>query len=226
MSKIDFHFIRHVPVITPGAYWYGEEIEIDLDSEAVKNRFNYLSGFLPHAQKTCLVISSPYPRARETASGVLKSSDDFKVMSGFAEQQYGDMKDRLHKDIKHEDHVIAYTGDTWNNAPRNGESLSMFQERVALSIVGTVEQLGDHITDVIVFCHGGVQMAALANAKGVTMPEIRQLKKQDSGLEFSYMSVLKLSYDRLTKTWSEDFSIDQGLGKVITPSDPSKGPSF
>ena len=217
MSHLRFHLVRHVPVKTPGGFWYGAEIETDLVSPSVKDRFNYLAGILPLDK--AILISSPYPRSQQTASGVLQAAKlDFiptlKINSGFAEQNYGDMAGKFHADISHEDHVKSYLEDTWNNPPRNGESLQMFQSRVAQSLDGLVATTPLKKTEIVIFCHGGVQLAALANARKIRMSDLMQERKTDKSLTVAYMSVISLEYSRTKQEWSREFKIDPGLKPI------------
>ncbi len=219
-DMIRVHLIRHVPVINPGKIWYGDEIGIDLTSDAVRARFNELAKGVLGPQDSTLVYASSYKRAQQTAQGVILSAGPgfapaIIIEPGFTEQQYGAMTGRAHNDIRDEDHVRAYLRDMWDVPPKGGESLKMFQERIAQTLDKTMRGMPGHITHVAVFCHGGVQMAALAHIRGLKMHDLMRERKEtkDGSLDFSYMSSLTLAYRRGRGCWLEKAELDPGLQK-------------
>lgn len=219
--------MRHVPVIEPRGLWYGRYARLEMDSARVIDRFNQLASQLPCRDDTTLFIASHYERAEMTANGVLSRlginpNKGILIDAGFAEQNYGDMADKHHHDIQHESAVRDYMSDMWNNAPPGGESMAMFQARIAGALDIAISRLSEHIDNVVIFCHGGTQIAALAHAKGLTIMDVWERRKQDPGLDFSYMSTLGLAYDRESAKWSKNYTLDPGIGKPLNPSGRSR----
>lgn len=216
-SLIRFHFVRHVPVINPDGIWYGRDIEIDISSDRTAQMFNQLASVLPADPRTSLWLTSDYPRAQMTCEGVgrhVVHLPQVIVNSGFREQQYGIMEGRCHREVKNDPACRAYLDDMWNNAPQNGESMSMFQTRVADTLNQVIETVDPAITDIAVFSHGGVIMAAYAEAKGQRLIDVFCDRKDAQVPSFSYMSRLTLSYDREVAGWSQNIPYAKGLPKL------------
>lgn len=214
MDDLKFHIVRHVPVINPNRLWYGDDIEIDLVSEAVRERFNELASILPDPEKA-QIYSSPYSRAQLTAAGFLEAArpahpPEIHIESGFQEQQYGTMTNQPHRLIKDLPHVQAYLSNMWENAPEKGESLSMFHKRVSSALEKLVTEARE-TDDVIVFCHGGVQMASASIVTGIRMDELMKDRRTRKDLDFSYMSVLTITYDRKNREWSNSLTTNPGI---------------
>ena len=215
MEDLKFHIVRHVPVINPNRIWYGDEIEIDLLSDAVRARFNELAAILP-SPDAAQIYSSPYIRAQLTAAGFIDAAQpavkpDITIEPGFQEQQYGLMTNQPHELIKDLPHVVAYMSDMWSTAPEKGESLGMFYKRISGAFGKTIKETGNETRDIIIFCHGGVQMASASMVTGIRMDELMKERRTRKDLDFSYMSVLTIAYQRESRKWSKSLTTNPGI---------------
>ncbi len=222
-SRIDLHLIRHVPVINPDKIWYGEKIDTDTSSSSVTRRFNELAALIDYTEKGKRFYTSPFKRAVETAELTMavteeECSSPLKFEADFRKQNLGTMTGRIHDEIKDQPAVAAYLNDMWNTPPENGESLKMFQWRVVHGLEKAVYASPVSIRNIFIFCHSGVQMAALANAQGRRMDAViaERAADKDNSLNLNYMSVLSLSYSRGERKWNPEFRIDSGINK-LTP---------
>lgn len=221
MSNIlRFHLIRHVPVLNPHGVWYGRDVEFDTTSVYVAAYFNQLAATLPHDLGTSLWVTSPYPRAEQTAQGVMdclphQEAPPLHINVDFVEQQYGVMEGRRHKDIKDDPRVVPYLQDMWGTPPEGGESMKMLQSRIGGALNDYAVQLPAQIKDVVIFAHGGVIMAAFAHATGQRMIDVFHDKKAAKTPSFSYVSTLELVYDRSQGTWQHDFDYQTGIRKPV-----------
>lgn len=215
---VTFHLGRHTEVFNPNQIWYGREIPFDLTSPAVVQRFNHLAGVLPSNPETSLWVSSDYPRAEETAKAVLRAIPrehvpELVIDTNFIEQQYGAMEGMVGRAAKEDPRFAGYFADMWNNAPPDGESMKMLQARVGGRMDEMCESLPPSIHHVVVFAHGGVNMAAFAHATGQKMIDVFQSRKGPVVPSFSYLSRLEISYDRAQKKWLDVFEYETGLPK-------------
>jgi broad specificity phosphatase PhoE len=198
---LTIYLVRHVPVINPNQIWYGETIEYDDKSPRIKKYFKALAQNLPHNVDTTIWQSSPYPRALATANGVLSELDATQrpiliLNDCFVEQQYGIMTGKRHQEIANDPRVMAYMNDMWDTAPEDGESLSMFQQRIGGGLDNLVETTPPHIENVVIFSHGGVAMASFSHVTKQRMIDVFKKRKQRDEIDFipsfSYQSSLTL----------------------------------
>lgn len=208
--SLNIHLIRHVPVINPHKIWYGETIDYDDSSESVVEYFQMLADTLPANPDTTLWRSSPYPRAMATADGVLNKmraerKPTISLCDAFIEQQYGVMTGKRHEEIANDPTVSAYLNDMWGTAPQDGESFKMLQTRVGKALDNLVETTPPPITDIVIFSHGGVAMAAFAHATGQRMIDVFKARKTGNpdimAPSFSYQSNLLLRWSN--GAWQE-----------------------
>ena len=215
---ITFELIRHTEVSNPNQIWYGREIEFDVTSSEAVQRFNHLAGVLPCDPDSTLWLSSDYPRAVETAKAVLRSIPKEHVPEilldrNFIEQQYGMMEGMVGRAAKEDPRFAQYFADMWKNAPPDGESMEMVQSRVGARLDHLCETLSPSIHHVVVFAHGGVNMAAFAHATGQRMIDVFQSRKGSVVPSFSYVSRLGISYDRAQKKWLDAVEYETGIPK-------------
>lgn len=197
--KIQFHLIRHVPVINPKKIWYGRDIEHDATSTNVIRFFEILSQTLPSDPQNTIWMSSPYPRAKATGDGVLNAINTLPkpkiiLCDAFIEQQYGIMTGKRHDEIADDPDAAAYLNDMWATAPNGGESLKMLQIRIGNELDSLVKTTPSHITDIVIFSHGGVAMAAFSHATGQRMIDIFKQRETPLTPSFSYQSTLTLPW--------------------------------
>lgn len=217
-NVLKFHMVRHGPVSNPNGLWYGRDIEFDLTSPSVVEHFNHLACILPANPETSIWIASEYPRARCLAEEILnavpqKPAPQLILDKNFIEQQYGMMEGMLGQDARNDPRLASYFADMWNAPPPDGESMSMLQNRVGGRMDHLSVTLPDHITDVVVVAHGGVNMAAFSHATGQRMIDVFKARKGGMTPSFSYASRLELHFDRADKKWSDAFEYDTGLPK-------------
>lgn len=222
-SILKFHMVRHGPVFNPDQIWYGRDIPFDVTSPAIVAHFNHLAKILPSDPETSMWLSSDYPRAQALAEATLKSiprSDipELVLDQKFIEQQYGVMEGMAGLAAKKDPRLAEYFADMWGAPPQGGESMQMLQNRVG----GRLDELShitqDKVSDIVVFAHGGVNMAAFAHATGQSMIDIFKSRKNSLAPSFSYASRLELHFDRDRGKWLEAFEYDTGLPKHFTPT--------
>lgn len=225
LRSLNIHLIRHVPVINPYKIWYGATIDYDDSSESIVEYFQMLADTLPTNPDTTLWLSSPYPRAKATANGVLNKigaerKPTISLCDAFIEQQYGVMTGKRHEEIVNDPTVSGYLNDMWGTAPKDGESLKMLQMRVGTTLDNLAESTPPHITDIVIFSHGGVAMAAFSHATGQRMIDVFKNRKLDktAGLtpSFSYQSNLCLPWSN--GVWDKPV-YTSGLSKDIYQSE-------
>ena len=112
-----------------------------------------------------LVISSAYPRAKETAEIVLPAfaGRSIEVIPEFGEHDPGPQCDGL----KYTEFTERFGDPDWENDPYGvtfpgGETIAEFQIRIGTAIRSLVDRIGDGTA--IIFCHGGVVDTALRQA--------------------------------------------------------------
>jgi broad specificity phosphatase PhoE len=219
MSRIiEFKFLRHGPVFNPQQLWYGRDVDHDLTSAPVVELFNHLAQTLPSDPDTSRWLTSDYPRAIGLAQKTLDAvSRDVKpqltIDRHFIEQQYGIMEGMSGLVAKKDPRLSGYFSDMWGKPPPEGESMQMLQARVGGRLDELVKTMPDHVKNIVVFAHGGVNMAAFAHATGQKMIDVFKSRKGSITPSFSYMSNLKLQFDRDQHKWLESFEYETGLPK-------------
>lgn len=216
---LTFYMVRHAEVFNPDRIWYGREIPYDVTSERALQRFNRLAQILPTDPANTIWLSSDYPRAIATAKGILNAVTHDNVPEiildrRFVEQQYGIMEGMIGSEaIKHPE-LVPYFEDLWNNAPPGGESMQMFQGRVGRALNEVIDATASHIQNIVINAHGGTNMAAWVHAKGQKMSDVFKARGKDMVPSFSFISSLKLSYDRNAGKWLEAVEYESGLPKL------------
>jgi probable phosphoglycerate mutase len=126
----------------------------------LRDRWTQTSEFTPD-----LVISSAYPRAKETAEIVLPAfaGRSIEVIPEFGEHDPGPQCDGL----KYTEFTERFGDPDWENDPYGvtfpgGETIAEFQIRIGTAIRSLVDRVGDGTA--IIFCHGGVVDTALRQA--------------------------------------------------------------
>jgi broad specificity phosphatase PhoE len=112
-----------------------------------------------------LVISSAYPRAKETAEFVLPAFADqsIEVIPEFGEHDPGPQCDGL----PYAEFTARFGDPDWENDPYGvtfpgGETIAEFQIRIGTAIRSLVDRVGTGTA--VIFCHGGVVDTALRQA--------------------------------------------------------------
>ena len=112
-----------------------------------------------------LVISSAYPRAKETAEIVLPAfaGRSIEVIPQFGEHDPGPQCDGL----PYAEFTERFGDPDWENDPYGvtfpgGETIAEFQIRIGSAIRALVDRVGSGTS--IIFCHGGVVDTALRQA--------------------------------------------------------------
>ena len=223
MSNIlKFHMVRHGPVFNPDQIWYGRDVQFDVISPEVIAFFERLAVVLPSDPDKCQWYASDYQRARAMGEAILNATQRsyvplLTIDKEFGEQKYGMMEGMKGDEAKHHPQLTPYFQDMWNNAPPDGESLSMLQNRVARRIDYIAETAPDYVEDIVVAGHGGETMAACAHAMGRRMIDVFNERRLKIGPSYSYMSRLELQYDRTNKAWMTAFEYDTGIPKNHHP---------
>jgi 2,3-bisphosphoglycerate-dependent phosphoglycerate mutase len=129
-------------------------------AERLRDRWLSTPEFTPN-----VVISSQYPRARETAGIVLEAflNVQLEIDDGFGEHDPGPECDGM----KFTEFVERFGTDAWTADPfavsfPGGETLAEFHFRVGRAIRRTIDRYSGQT--VVVACHGGVIDAALRQA--------------------------------------------------------------
>lgn len=112
-----------------------------------------------------LVISSAYPRAKETAEIVSAAfvGRGTEVISEFGEHDPGPQCDGL----RYDEFTKLFGDPDWENDPYGvtfpgGETIAEFQIRIGTAIRSLIDRIGEGTA--VVFCHGGVIDTALRQA--------------------------------------------------------------
>ena len=112
-----------------------------------------------------LVISSAYPRAKETAEFVLPAfaGQLIEVIPEFGEHDPGPQCDGL----PYPEFTARFGDPDWENDPYGvtfpgGETIAEFQIRIGTAIRALVDRVGTGTA--VIFCHGGVVDTALRQA--------------------------------------------------------------
>ncbi|MDY0029783.1 MAG: histidine phosphatase family protein [Pseudobdellovibrionaceae bacterium] len=189
--------VRHVPVSNPDRIWYGRDVKLAPSTPELETLFNYLAQTLPQGPEKVIWTSSPYPRALHTAWSVAdrilsQKKPAIEIDEVFVEQQYGVMEGLPHQRAMSLPSVAAYLQDTWNNSMEGGESMSVFQMRVARALESLKERTLKEKKDAVVFTHGGVLMAAYAYVTGQKMSDILKQRKGALAPSISFVSRLTL----------------------------------
>jgi probable phosphoglycerate mutase len=123
----------------------------------LRDRWTQSSEFTPD-----LVISSAYPRAKETAEIVLPAfvGRSIEVLPEFGEHDPGPRCDGL----PYTEFTERFGDPDWENDPfgmtfPGGETIAEFQFRIGSAVRSLVDRLGDGTA--VIFCHGGVVDTAL-----------------------------------------------------------------
>lgn len=126
-------------------------------SQRLFERWSGVENFRPD-----MVISSAYPRARETAAIVAPvfGAEPIEVISEFGEHDPGPQCDGL----LYTDFTARFGDPDWENDPfgmtfPGGETIAEFQFRIGTAVRSLVDRLGDGTA--VIFCHGGVVDTAL-----------------------------------------------------------------
>lgn len=126
----------------------------------LRDRWAQTSEFAPD-----LVISSAYPRAKETAEIVLPAFADqsIEVIAEFGEHDPGPQCDGL----AYAEFTTRFGDPDWENDPYGvtfpgGETIAEFQIRVGTAIRALTDRVGSGTA--VIFCHGGVVDTALRQA--------------------------------------------------------------
>lgn len=160
MNQMHIYIVRHAPVIGKKGYIYGDDAEIDLDSQA--ERIAELAVLLPHPEQS-IWYHSGVDRARRTAQAVLSSMqyDDDPLIPhcGFREQDFGELIGQKHEDIT--EYLQFIDGKIYAPHPPKGESIASFVARTR-NALDEVKQKAIEAgkSNIVVFCHGGTIRAA------------------------------------------------------------------
>ena len=121
-------------------------------AENLLDRWTQTAEFIPD-----LVISSAYPRAKETAEIVLPAfaGRSIEVIPEFGEHDPGPQCDGL----KYTEFTERFGDPDWENDPYGvtfpgGETIAEFQIRIGAATRALIERVGSGTA--VVFCHGGV----------------------------------------------------------------------
>lgn len=142
--------VRHTAVdVAPGVCYGGTDVGLkESFAEEALAVANQLKGYHPSA-----VYSSPLSRAKRLASavGYPEATIDIRLR----EQHFGDWEMKRYDDIT-DPQLERWYRDYVYERPTNGESFAQVVERVGAFI----EMLrSSHHSQILVFAHGGVQMA-------------------------------------------------------------------
>lgn len=210
--------VRHVPVSNPDRIWYGRDVDLAPTTPELENFFNYLAQTLPHSRAKVIWKSSPYPRALHTGESILQrllteEKPEIEIDDGFVEQQYGVMEGLPHQEALRLPSVAAYLQDVWTRSMEGGESMSVFQLRVANALERLKERASIENKDAVVFTHGGVMMAAYAHVTGQRMSDIFKQRKEKLAPSISFVSRLNLAFGEGQRGWKIPPVYETGLPK-------------
>jgi len=210
--------VRHVPVSNPDGIWYGRDVDLAPTTPQLESLFNRLAAELPTAPDKTIWISSPYQRAMHTAQSVsdkipARDKPEIEIDDGFVEQQYGVMEGLPHQEAPLLPSVARYLQDTWNNCMEGGESMSIFQNRVAKALESLKERASIENKDAVVFTHGGVIMAAYAHVTGQRMSDIFKQRKEKLAPSISFVSRLDLTFEQEQAAWNTPPAYETGIPK-------------
>jgi probable phosphoglycerate mutase len=131
-----------------------------LQAERLRDRWISHREFTPN-----IVVSSAYPRARETADIVLPALGlgEVAVMPDFGEHDPGPECDGL----AYDEFTRRFGDPDWENDPYGvtfpgGETIAEFQIRIGTAVRGLMDEVGTGTA--LVVCHGGVIDTALRQA--------------------------------------------------------------
>jgi broad specificity phosphatase PhoE len=94
----------------------------------------------------------------------------------------------------------------------------MFQSRISDNLDKVISRAPQTVSDIVIFAHGGVQMAAAAIAKGQRMNDLMKERNQNkAAFNFNYLSVLSIEYLREEQKWQNDIAINPGPFTVPMP---------
>ncbi len=154
MVSVEFHIIRHAPVIKRDGFIYGDDADIDMQSVA------------PQLQKMAYILPSPaqslwlysgVPRTYETARGVMRMQGCPNHLllkhEGFREQNFGALIGQRHEAIQQ--HLQFIDGKIYAPNPPDGERIPQFIERVARAFEGFRNIPFNPPPAFVVFSHGG-----------------------------------------------------------------------
>ncbi len=134
-----------------------------LQAERLRLRWSEAPDVLPD-----VLISSHYPRARQTAQAIAAAFGDMPIMEdvGFGEHDPGEQCDGMAYADFMETHGVDgsqwHTMDPFDVTFPGGETVAAFHYRVGEALKRTVTNHPDHT--VVVACHGGVVDAVLRKA--------------------------------------------------------------
>jgi probable phosphoglycerate mutase len=129
-------------------------------AERLRDRWRSAPEFVPD-----LVLSSQFPRARQTAEIIAEAFDGVEVReeAGFGEHDPGEDCDGM----TYDDFVERYGTQSWEDDPfavtfPGGETLAQFHYRVGSTVRRIVEEHPS--ATIVVTCHGGVIDTVLRQA--------------------------------------------------------------
>jgi broad specificity phosphatase PhoE len=169
MTSLRLHIIRHAPVVGKKGFIYGDDADIDLESQS--ETLQTLAQTLPGPDKADWYHSG-VDRAQRTAKAVLSLMRQAEASvpghTGFREQDFGDLLGRKHEDIV--EHLKFIDGKIYAPSPPSGESIETFIKRVSDGIASV--RAAAHANNrhhVVIFAHGGTIRAvhAAVNKMGV-----------------------------------------------------------
>lgn len=160
MSSKHIYIIRHAPVVGKKGFIYGDDADIDLDSQV--KRISELATLLPNPAQS-LWYHSGVDRAHRTAKAVLSAmqyeGDPVTPHQGFREQDFGELVGQKHEDIT--EHLQFINGKIYAPHPPKGESIVSFVSRTGAAISDVKQQaIGAGKDNIVIFCHGGTIRAA------------------------------------------------------------------
>ncbi len=107
---------------------------------------------LSHLDGTPVFLST-LTRTRQTKDILLPSSEIKGKLSFMNETNFGDFEGKTYTDLKEDKNYLRWITDVTNEVPLNGESYTVFKNRVIENFVEHIKELNQ---DTVYITHGGV----------------------------------------------------------------------